>query len=476
MSGIVAIVGRPNVGKSRLFNRLVRRRVSIVHDEAGITRDIVSGTVDKDYMLLDTGGLGLDPRTTPDKLIPAVEAQARFAIETASLILFVVDARETENPLDDKAAKLLRKSGKPVIVVLNKSDNPDAPAPLNPFKRLGFTQFIHLSAEHGHGEDALRTAIAQKLGPAPVVEPTAPVGERTADNPLKIVFVGRPNVGKSSLANHLMSQRRLIVSDIPGTTRDSVELDFTFTTAEGKQWPFRLMDTAGIKTNTKLASPVEYFSRVRSIDALQNADIVYLVLDALDGVTKQDKAIGAEIVKANKPCVVLVNKWDLVHDTFRDKPLRGYEDEADYREKYSEAAGRELFFTPGAPLVYISALKGFAVERMLAAARRIDQSLDKKLPTAKLNQVLLRLTDRVPPPAVGGKRFRAYYAVQTGNRPYRIKIFCNNGTVMSESYRRYLESGVIEEFHLNGCPIHFDLVGKEKAPRPDYVPRRHDED
>jgi GTPase len=476
MSRIVAIVGRPNVGKSRIFNRLIRRRISIVHDEAGITRDIVSGTVDKDYMLLDTGGLGLESKTTPDKLITAVEAQARFAIETASLILMVVDAREPNNPLDDKVAKLLRKSGKPVLIVINKSDNPDAPAPVNSYKRFGFTEFVHLSAEHGHGEDALRTAIAQHLGPAPVAALTAEVvGERTEANPLKIVFVGRPNVGKSSMANRLMAQPRLIVSDIPGTTRDAVELDFVFTTEEGKKWPFRLMDTAGIRTSTKLSSSVEYFSRVRSIDALQNADIVYLVLDALDGVTKQDKAIGAEIVKAQKPCVVLVNKWDLVHDAFREKPLRGYESEADYREKYTEAASRELFFTPGAPLVFISALKGFAVERMLAAARRIDQALDKKLPTAKLNQVLLGLTERVPPPSFGGRRFRAYYAVQTSNRPYRIKIFCNNGEAMSESYRRYLESGVIEEFRLNGCPIHFDLIGKEKNPRPDFLPRREED-
>jgi GTP-binding protein len=333
---------------------------------------------------------------------------------------------------------------------------------------------VHISAEHGHGEDLLRENIAKVLGPAPA--PTAPGQERTEKDPLKIVFVGRPNVGKSSMANRLLSQPRLIVSDIAGTTRDAVELDFTFTTDEGKTWPFRLMDTAGIKTNTKLASPVEYFSRLRSIDALQAADIVYLVLDALDGVTKQDKAIGAEIVKANKPCVVLVNKWDLAQESFAKGTLRGYNSEREYREKYAESAARELFFTPGAPLVFISALKGFAVQRMLAAARRIDQALDKKLPTGKLNQLMLRLTDRVPPPAVGGKRFRAYYAVQTSNRPYRIKIFCNTATTLTESYRRYLESGVIEEFRLAGCPVHFDLVGKEKAPRPDYVPRRKEED
>ena len=465
MSRIVAIVGRPNVGKSRLFNRLARRRISIVHDQPGVTRDVISTVVDKDYTLLDTGGLGLDPKTTPDALIPAVEAQARFAIETASLILMVVDGQEGLNPLDDKVGRLLRKQKKPVVVVVNKSDRPEVQVPLEPFRRLGFGEFVRVSAEHGIGEEELRAVVARHLGPPP-----APTGERAPDDPLKIVFIGRPNVGKSSLANCLLEQPRLIVSDIPGTTREAVELDFLFTTEEGRQWPFRLMDTAGLKAATKLNSPVEYFSRHRSLEALERADIVYLVLDALDGVTRQDKAIGAEIVKLHKPTIVLINKWDLVHEAFRVTPLRGYKDEREYREKYAAAAERELFFTPGSPLVFISALKGFAVERMLGAARKLDHQLDRRLPTGQLNQTLLRLTERVPPPAVGGKRFRAYYAVQTSNRPYRIKIFCNNSTVLSESYRRYLEQGVVDKFDLHGCPMHFDLIGKEGKPRPDYVP------
>jgi GTP-binding protein len=465
MSRIVAIVGRPNVGKSRLFNRLVRRRISIVHDEAGITRDVVTSMVDKDYTLLDTGGLGLDSTTTPDKLVPAVEAQARFAIEAADLILMVVDCHEEGNPLDDKVAQLLRRSKKPVVVILNKSDNPEKPVQVTPFKRLGFTQFIRLSAEHGHGEDELRGAIAHHLGPKP-----DEAGERSEQDPLKIVFVGRPNVGKSSLANRLLAQPKLIVSDIPGTTRDAVELDFSFTNEEGKEWPFRLMDTAGIKANTKLNSPVEYFARTRSLDALHRADVVYLVLDALDGVTKQDQAIGSEIVKAHKPVIVLINKWDLAQEAFKNGNLPGYETEREYREKYTEAAAQELFFTPGAPLVFISALKGFAVERMLGAARRIDHALDRKLPTGQLNKVLLALTDRTPPPSYAGKRFRAYYAVQTGNRPYRIKMFCNTATSLTESYRRYLEKGVIEEFKLNGCPVLFDLIGKDKQDRPAFLP------
>ena len=466
MSRIVAIVGRPNVGKSRLFNRLARRRISIVHDQPGVTRDIISAVVDKDYTLLDTGGLGLDPKSTPDALIPAVEAQARFAIETASLILMIVDGQEGLNPLDEKVGRLLRKQKRPVVVVVNKSDLADRQPPIEPFRRLGFEQFVRVSAEHGVGEDELRTAIAFHLGP-----PSPPeTGERSPDDPLKIVFVGRPNVGKSSLANCLLEQPRLIVSDIPGTTRDAVELDFTFVTENERKWPFRLMDTAGIKAAAKLNSPVEYFSRHRSIDALERADIVYFVLDALEGVTKADQLVGAEIVKAHKPVIILVNKWDLAHDAFRDAPLRGYKNEREYREKYAAAVERQLFFTPGSPLVFISAHRGFAVERMLGAARKIDFELDRALPTGKLNQTLLRLTERVPPPPMGGKRFRAYYAVQTSNRPFRIKLFCNNATVLGESYRRYLEHGIVEEFGLHGCPVYFDLIGKEKQVRPDYVP------
>ena len=469
MSRIVAIVGRPNVGKSRLFNRLARRRISIVHDQPGVTRDVVATVVDRDYTLLDTGGLGLDRKTTPEAMIAAIEAQARFAIETASLILMVVDGREGLNPLDEKVGHLLRRSQKPVVVVLNKSDEASRPVQLEPFRRLGFTEFVRISAEHGVGEEELRNMIAHHLGEVPAAPEVRP-----EDEPLKIVFVGRPNVGKSSLANCLLESPRLIVSEIPGTTRDAVELDFTFTTAEGKKWPFRLMDTAGLKAATKVASPVEYFSRTRSLDALHRADIVYLVLDALEGVTKQDQAIGAEIVEARRPVIVLVNKWDLAQAAFRAGPLRGYENERDYREKYATAVGRELFFTPGAPLIFISALEGFAVARMLGAARKLDYLLARRLPTGKLNQTLIRLTERVPPPAVGGKRFRAYYAVQTGNRPYRIKVFCNRAGALGESYRRYLEAGLIEEFGLHGCPMRFDLIGKERLPRPAFLPDRED--
>jgi GTP-binding protein len=229
-------------------------------------------------------------------------------------------------------------------------------------------------------------------------------------------------------------------------------------------YPFKLIDTAGIKAATKLASPVEYFSRLRSLDAIQRADVVFLVLDALEGVTQQDKAIAGEAIKEKKPIVIVVNKWDLVQDMFAKGNLKlsGYKNARDYREKYEKALFERLFFTPGSPLIFASAMSGYEVDRMLNAAVKLNRTLDKKLPTAKLNQHLAYLAERTPPPSVGGKRFRVYYATQTGTRPFRIKLFCNREEKLTEQYRRYLEAGLVEEFDLAGCPIYFDLVGKEK--------------
>jgi GTP-binding protein len=297
------------------------------------------------------------------------------------------------------------------------------------------------------------------LGPTETGE--APL--RTADDPLCVCFVGRPNVGKSSLSNRLLASDRLIVSPVPGTTRDAVEIPFEFKGRDGAMHPFRLIDTAGIRAQTKLSSPVEYFSRLRSLDAIKNTDVVFLVLDAVEGVTQQDKAVAGEAVKEHKPIVVVVNKWDLVHQAFKDPlGIQGYDSERDYRQKYEKAVFDRLFFTPGSPLVFVSAMSGYEVDRMLNAAVRLHRELDRKLPTARLNAVLERLADRNPPPAIAGRRFRIYYATQTGNRPFRIKLFCNREEKLTESYRRYLEAGIVEEFGLNGCPVLFDLVGKER--------------
>ena len=458
MSRIVAIVGRPNVGKSRLFNRLARKRIAIVHDQPGVTRDVISAEVAEGaYTLLDTGGIGLEPGASSAQMIAATELQAQFAIETASVILFLIDAKDGVTALDERIASRLRRKGKAVVLVINKVDFNESRREETDYYRLGLGEPFFVSAEHGVGEQELRTVVLEKLGPLPA-EPGEP---RDAKAPPCVCFLGRPNVGKSSLSNRLLQSDRLIVNREPGTTRDAVELPFEFKGRDGKLYPFRLIDTAGIKPSTKVGSSVEYFSRLRSLDAIGRADVVFLVLAAMDGVTQQDKAIAGEIVKEAKPVVIVVNKWDQVHDEFR-KPqgVPGYESERDFREKFEHALFARLFFTPGAPVIFASALSGYEIDRMLNAAVKLHRQLDAKLSTGRLNQTLIRLAERTPPPSVGHKRFRIYYAVQTGNRTFRVRLFCNEDPRLRDSYRRYLEAGVIAEFGLEGCPVHFDVVGK----------------
>ncbi len=479
MNRTVAIVGRPNVGKSRLFNRLARKRISIVHDQPGITRDVISTEVaDGAFTLLDTGGLGfVDNDTSNANIVAAAETQVDFAIEAATVILFVVDGLEGMTKIDAKIAATLRRSKKSVILVVNKADFDDSKVDLAEAYRLGLGEPMRVSAEHGNGSEELRAEIAKRLdalAPLAAADAAVELDENgdpiVPEKPLCVCFVGRPNVGKSSLSNRLLNSDRLIVSSVSGTTRDSVELPFLFKGRNGKMYPFRLIDTAGIKANTKLASPVEYFSRLRSIDAIRQTDVVFLVLDAIDGVTQQDKAIAGEAVKEHKPIIIVVNKWDLVHEEFK-KPegVRGFENERDYREKYEKAVFDRLFFTPGSPLIYVSAMSGYEIDRMLNAAVRLNRILDTKIPTAKLNKTLMYLAERTPPPAVGGRRFRVYYATQTSTRPFRIKIFCNREEKLTEQYRRYLEAGLVAEFGLDGCPVYFDLVGKERDKDGDRV-------
>jgi GTP-binding protein len=466
----VVIVGRPNVGKSRLFNRLTKTRISIVHDQPGVTRDVISAPVrDGGYTLMDTGGLGLkDNETSSAAIIAASEKQVGFAIDTASVIVFVIDGLGSVTALDDRIAQRLRTGKKPVILVVNKADFGDEKADHEGVSRLGLGQPIFVSAEHGRGEGELREAILQHLGPGPERAPEEKPHQKRPPGPICISFIGRPNVGKSSLANRLLHSDRLIVNSLAGTTRDAIEVPFEFKGRDKKMHPFKLIDTAGIKASTKLASSVEYFARLRSIEAMQKSDVVFLVLDALDGVGSQDKMIAGEAVKDRKPIAIIVNKWDLVHAAFKKGGIQGSKSERDYREKYEKELWNRLFFTPGAPLIFVSAMTGFEVDRMLNAAVQLHRTLEKKLPTARLNETLKFLTQRTPPPAIGARRFKIYYATQTGNRPFRIKLFCNREEALSESYRRYLEAGLVKEFELAGCPIEFELVGK---PRGDAVDR-----
>lgn len=457
----VAIVGRPNVGKSRLFNRLIGKRVSIVHDMPGVTRDVLMHDVDADgYTLMDTGGMGLVAGTsdTPEQLISAIEGQIAFSIDTADYVLMVVDGREGVVPLDLEMAEILRRSRKPIALVVNKIDRPDTEIEINEFYGLGLGKPLLISAEHDRGIGGLRREIISNRDEiAGVPEETKPDGKKE----IKVCFIGRPNVGKSSLSNCLVKSDRFIVSDIPGTTRDSIETPFTWRSKRGEDWHFVLTDTAGIRKKTKLSSSVEYFSRVRALDAIHGVDVVFMVLDAKEGPTQQDKAIAGEAAKLNKPIVIVVNKWDLALAAWEKEEIDGFETESEFRKAFEKGLRREIFFAPGSPIRFVSALENIDIEKMLYDARQLDKRLDKKISTGRLNNIIYKIADRMPAPKMDGRRFRVYYAVHTANRPYRIKLFCNQGKKLHDSYKRYMQSKVVEAFKLEGCPVVFDLVNKK---------------
>lgn len=454
----IALVGRPNVGKSRLFNRLARRRVAIVHDQAGVTRDVNALELDDAYTLLDTGGIGLVVDMDHQALIAAAEEQVWFAVQAANLICLVVDAREGLTPLDETIAAKLRESGKEVVLVVNKADTPELEDSAVEFASLGFAQAVHVSAEHGRNEDLLRETISTTLDRLVPLDPPTEAG--APPRRIQLAFVGRPNVGKSSIANRLLASDRLVVSEVPGTTRDSVSLDLDFTTKDGEAWPFRIVDTAGLRHRGKVSHAVEYFSSVRSHGAIEQADIAFLVLDAEEGVTRADKALAGEILEAGKCLVILVNKWDLAIESFQREPVSGYDSVDDFRAAYVQAVQKELFFLPDSPIIFVSARTGFSFERVLRTARHLWETSERRLPTPRVNQLLDRLSSAKSPKFIKGRRFKIYYATQTGNRPFTLRVFCNRATKLEESYRRYLEKNLIQEFKLNGCPIRFDLRGK----------------
>jgi GTP-binding protein len=452
----VAIVGRPNVGKSRLFNRLAGRRISIVHDRPGVTRDVVVADSPEGYALMDTGGIGMLPEMTPAEIQQATEEQADFAIRAADLLLFVVDGREGLIPLDETLAVKFRKMGKNPVLVVNKMDEAEKNYSISEFGRLGFEQTVGISAEHGLGMESLLSVIADRLPPPP------PPSDDDSETRTKIAFIGRPNVGKSSLCNRLLNMDRLIVSDVPGTTRETVELDLDYE-VEGQEevWKFRLSDTAGLKRKKNIDSSLDYFSAVRTKHAIESVDIVFLVLDAREGVTKQDKVMAHHALEEGRALSILVNKWDLALEGFRKDPLPGYEDEKDFRKSYLKSIRKELFFLPDSPVSFVSAKTGYSIRDFLQVARDLDSRMDKAISTSALNKLIGDMWEHRPPAKIKGKRFKVFYAVQVDNRPFRIKLFCNREERLNDQYKRYMEKGIQKKFGLSGCPLKFSLAGKE---------------
>lgn len=453
----VAIVGRPNVGKSRLFNRLVGRRLAIVHDQPGVTRDVAMAEVkDGQFMLLDTGGIGLQPELTPEVIHRATEEQVAFALEAATLVLFVCEGPTGPTTVDSELVGRLRTMGKPTLLVCNKMEG-RPPELLVDFFAFGLGDPLPVSAEHNEGITALLEAIEERLGPPPVAEPAPAEAPRT-----RLVFCGRPNVGKSSLGNALLQRARLIVSEVAGTTRDAVEHDLDWEGGAGEApLRLRLIDTAGLKANRKLASSLDYFSGLRSRQAIESADIACLLLDAREGVTKLDKKLAGEILETGAALIIVVNKWDYAVKAFQEEEIRQYPNVAEFRKAFITAVNEELFFLPNSPIVFLSATEQLHLDVLRQEIIRLGKRLDQTLPTGPLNRILHGLLERQPPRLSGGRRFKVYYTVQVGTKPFRLKLFCNRKENLDDSYRRYLQSGIHRGFDLGGCPVHFIVSGKQ---------------
>jgi GTP-binding protein len=452
---VVAIVGRPNVGKSTLFNRLVGERVAIVEDMPGTTRDRVYATGDwagREFTVVDTGGLELEPGTDIEA---RVQDQARVAMTEADVILFVTDAHAGIAPVDHEVADRLRRADKPVILVVNKADNPAREHEANEFFALGFEPTIAISAQHGRSSGDLADLIVERLPPQAEDEPESP-GEGDLGPPL-VAIVGRPNTGKSTFINRVLGSDRMIVSATPGTTRDPID---TAITLDGE--PMILVDTAGIRRRGSVQPGIERYSVLRSLKAIDRADVAVVMTDATEGFTAQDAHVIGHILEAFKGLVLVINKWDAIEkdDKTADVWLRRLRREAPY--------------LAWADIVFASALTGQRVERILAEARRVAEERYRRVPTPDLNKVITKATIDHPPPMARGRRAKAFYATQAAVAPPTFVVFVNDPSLFHFSYRRYLENRIREEWGFLGTPIKLILREREseQAARRSARPRR----
>jgi len=458
----VAIIGRPNVGKSALFNRLVGRKIAIVHDQPGITRDRISAICsrgEQPFTLWDTGGIfGAGEK----ELTVQVRQTAEGALRESDLLLFVVDGKDGLSPIDSDLARTLRKSRKPIVLVVNKIDDDKHESLAAEFDALGFEQIVSISAEHNRGisdllgvVDQLLPSPAQSVSQPSLVTPERSEGGTLNSQPLAIAIVGRPNVGKSSLINAIVQSERAIVSELPGTTRDSVDISYQ---RDGGRFLF--IDTAGIRRRGKLSSSVEVFSVMRAERSIRRADLCVLIVDLTSGVTAQDKRIAGLIQEARKAALVVLNKWDLV------KPKRG--ERQTIRELVAETR-EKIFFLNYAPVLVASARTGENVDRLFGMIDKIERAATTRIGTGVLNRLMRAVFAANPPPMVKGRRLKLFYAAQSAGtqdrsakgpihrrehlQPPEFVLFVNDPRLLSQSYARYVEARIRDAEPYSGLPI-----------------------
>lgn len=442
MNRIVAIVGRPNVGKSALFNRLAGRRIAIVHEESGVTRDRLAREVEWDsqrFELVDTGGItGARSHANLDEIERGIRVQAEAALQDAAVLILVVDSQKGVTAMDQEVAALLRERGLPVLVAANKCDESTSDSAADDFAELSFPVFP-VSALHNRGVPELMQAVVRHL-PAPVASAKV--------EPLRVAVVGRPNVGKSSFINRLLRSERVIVSAVPGTTRDSIDVPFSI--GRGPQARhYVLIDTAGIRRLGKIDTSVERFGLIRAENSIDSCDVAVLMMDAVQGPTAQDKKIAAKIVESRKSCVILVNKWDLA--------------EGVTQREYGPALAKAIPFMGYCPVVFGSAKSGFNIKRAIEAVDHVAGAMRATLPTGLLNRTILNACERTPAPSRRHRRLKVLYSTQVGTAPIRVRLFVNEPTLVPPEYRNFLVNTLRAQFGLEGVPIVLSFTSRRDS-------------
>ena len=433
---LIAIVGRPNVGKSMLFNKLIGKRLSIVEDTPGVTRDRIYGESEwagRKFRLVDTGGI--EPNTD-NQILAFMREQAQIAIDNADVIIFVTDIKTGLTASDQEVAGMLQRSRKPIVLAVNKMDSTGTIDPdFYEFYNLGLGDPVAISAVHGHGTGDLLDACFQYLPPDDGVEEDSDV--------VQVSIIGKPNVGKSSLTNKILGEQRVIVSNVAGTTRDAI--DSYFENSCGK---YNFIDTAGMRKKSKVDDTIEKYSVLRATMAIERSDVCLILIDAQDGVTEQDTKVAGLAHDAGKACIIVVNKWDLI------------EKDGKTMDRMREDIRRDLSYMPYAPILFISALTGQRVNRLFDLINYVNDQAAVRITTGMLNSVLADAQTRVQPPTDKGRRLKIYYMTQVGVKPPHFVIFCNDKKLFHFSYQRYLENQIRSVFGLEGTPIHITIRQK----------------